>query len=101
MTATAFWHLAWKEYRAVRAFWLSMLALIVVLGGLVLATAANPVSGTVTIFHLALGAPAFFALGCAGAAFAIEREEGTYDFLRAAPIPAPLVLASKVAVSIL
>jgi ABC-type transport system involved in multi-copper enzyme maturation permease subunit len=101
MNPTAFLHLAWKEYRAVRAFWLSVVVLVVLLQLLSLALAANPTEGATAIYSLAIGAPAFFALGCAGAAFAVEQEEGTYDFLRASPIPGQLVLASKLAVTIL
>ena len=35
------------------------------------------------VFNFALGAPAFFAVGYAGSMFAAEKEEGTFEFLRA------------------
>ncbi len=45
-----------------------------------------------------LGFPALFAVGRAGVAFAGEQEEGTFDFLRTAPIRAGQLFASKLAV---
>ena len=37
------------------------------------------------LFALAVGAPAFYALGCCATIFATEREENTFDFLRTLP----------------
>jgi hypothetical protein len=99
MNSAAVLHLAWKEYRAIRGFWLSIVVLVV-LGQATAMALSEPGSSRVNwLYYLALAAPAFFALGCAGTAFAIEREEGTLDFLRASPISAQEVLTSKLGVA--
>ncbi|MEX0675663.1 MAG: hypothetical protein WD063_01220 [Pirellulales bacterium] len=91
--------LMWKEYRAVRAFWLSLVVLVVVAQGLIF-WLSDDVAGNVAVAcNIGLAAPAFFALGCAGAAFAVEREEGTFDFLQAAPVSARQVFTSKLALA--
>ena len=90
-----FRHLLWKEYRSIRLFWISMLALTVAIQLLILAFSQDKNETVLMIYHFALGAPAFFAVGAAGAAFAAEKEEGTFDFLRASPISAGQIVASK------
>ncbi len=95
MNFTPYWHLAWKEYRAVRLFWLAIIGLTVVGYFVVTSLAIEPPVRTAWIFNLALVAPVLFALGCAAAAFSGEQEEGTFEFLRAAPISSRQVLASK------
>ncbi len=42
-----------------------------------------------------------FALGCAGTAFAVEQEEGTFEFLRTIPVSARQVLIGKLLVAAL
>jgi hypothetical protein len=86
--------LVWKEYRAVRGFWLSIVALVVLLQWFVSAVSNSPESVTL-LYSIGLAAPAFFALGATGAAFAMEQEEGTFDFLRAAPVTAGQIFTSK------
>jgi ABC-type transport system involved in cytochrome c biogenesis permease component len=100
MNSAAVLHLAWKEYRAIRAFWLSIVALVVLAEATLLALSGPGTFRLHWIYHLALAAPAFFALGCAGTAFAMEREEGTFEFLSASPISAREVLASKLGVAL-
>src|SRR4029079_19463165 len=91
---TAFWRLTWKEYRAIRTFWLSIVGLVVLLSWVFVLT-QDRATAINLVFNFALGAPAFFAIGCAGAAFAGEKEEGTVEFLRASPASSGEVLASK------
>lgn len=106
MNANAYLRLAWKEYRAARAFWLAVVGLAIAAQWLAMSQAfglaalyAAPWVAVVTC-NIALAAPVFFALGCAGATFAVEREEGTFDFLRAAPISAGQVLATKLGLTL-
>jgi ABC-type transport system involved in multi-copper enzyme maturation permease subunit len=101
MNATPYLHLLWKEYRAIRAFWLSMVILVLGAQWLTLSLSSDAAFSLKLVYSLALGAPAFFALGAAGTSFALEQEEGTYDFLRAAPVSARQVLTSKLGLTIL
>ncbi len=101
MNATPYLHLLWKEYRAIRAFWLSLVVMVMGALWLTMALASDPTSRLNLVYSLALGAPAFFALGAAGTGFALEKEEGTFDFLRAAPVSARQVLTSKLGLTIL
>ena len=101
MNATPYLHLLWKEYRAIRAFWLSLVLLVMGALWLTMALSTDASYSRNLVFSLALGAPAFFALGAAGTAFALEQEEGTFDFLQAAPVSAWQVLSSKLGLTIL
>jgi hypothetical protein len=101
MNATPYLHLLWKEYRAIRAFWLSLVVLVLGAQWLTMALSIDAAFSLKLVYSLALGAPAFFALGAAGTSFALEQEEGTFDFLRAAPISAWQVLTSKLGLTIL
>jgi hypothetical protein len=101
MNSTPYLHLAWKEYRAVRLFWVAIVGLTVI-GDVVATNLTNdPALRTTWIFNLALVPPVLFALGCAAAGFSGEREEGTFEFLRAAPISSQQVLTSKLCVAML
>ena len=100
MNATPYLHLLWKEYRAIRAFWLSLVVLVMGAQWLTMAVSSDAAFTLNLVYSLALGAPAFFALGAAGTAFALEKEEGTFDFLRAAPVSARQVLTSKLGLTI-
>lgn len=101
MNATPYLHLLWKEYRAIRAFWLSLVVLVLGAQWLTMAVSSDAAFSLNLVYSLALGAPAFFALGAAGTGFALEKEEGTFDFLRAAPVSARQVLTSKLGLTIL
>ncbi len=101
MNAMPYLHLLWKEYRAIRAFWLSLVILVLGAQWLTMALSIDAAFSLKLVYSLALGAPAFFALGAAGTSFALEQEEGTYDFLRAAPVSARQVLTSKLGLTIL
>jgi hypothetical protein len=96
MSATPYLHLCWKEYRAIRLFWIAIVLLVLALqwlGPMILYGV-----GTLVEFNIALAFPALFAVGSAGVAFAGEKEEGTFDFLCAAPIRSGQLLASKLVV---
>jgi hypothetical protein len=99
MNLTATLRLVWKEYRAVRGFWLSIVVLVVLLQWFISAVSYSPTSVTL-LYSIGLAAPAFFAIGATGAAFAMEREEGTLDFLRTAPVTAGQVFASKLGLAV-
>lgn len=101
MNATPYLHLLWKEYRAIRAFWLSLVVLVLGAQWLTMSLSIDAAFSLKLVYSLALGAPAFFALGAAGTSFALEQEEGTFDFLRAAPVSARQVLTSKLGLTIL
>ena len=94
-----FWRLAWKEYRAIRLFWLMLAGLSVLLQWMTVALWPSEPSVVTLVYNYALGVPVLFAVACAATTFAVEREEGTSEFLRAAPISAWQVLASKLAIA--
>lgn len=95
MNATAFWHLAWKEYRACRGFWLALVALVALADALLTTQVQPKGAESNLVFGLALWAPVLFAVGSAGASFAVEREEGTIEFLREVAASRKHVFASK------
>ncbi len=97
---TLFGHLLWKEYRAIRAFWLALIVLAVGLASLVVALSTDAAWTNLFVYNLALAAPAFFALGCAGTAFALEKEDGTFEWLRASPVKSGQVFGSKLVLAI-
>lgn len=86
--------LLWKEYRQLRPFWLAMAGLTV-LAELVahLATAGRDV---LPVYWIAIGLPAFYALGCGATMFAGEHEGGTYQWLRALPLTCRTTYFTKV-----
>jgi hypothetical protein len=99
--ATPYLHLFWKEYRAARTFWLALVALVILAQLLTLALSQEQKTTLAIIYGFALAAPVLFALGSAGAAFAIEKEEGTYDFLQAIPVTARQLVTGKLLLTVL
>lgn len=100
MTANAFWHLAWKEYRVNRAYWLSLVVLVMIADvSTAMMSPRVPTALNAMILGLSLAAPALFAVGSAGMAFAMEREEGTLEFLRGVAASPKQLLASKLFVT--
>jgi hypothetical protein len=93
--------LLWKEYRAIRGFWIALVVLVVLIQFITITFSQDARDSMGLIYNFALGAPAFFAIGCAGAAFAMEQEEGTFEFLRAGPATSNQVLISKLAIAFL
>jgi hypothetical protein len=94
---SAYRHLVWKEYRAIRAFWL---ALVVLSLGLQFFVSLVFSDSRMIVFNVALATPVFFAVGCIGTAFAIEKEDGSYDWLRASPATDLQVFIGKVGLCI-
>ncbi len=97
MSNPIFWRLVWKEYRMLRAFWISM-AVLTVLGQLWVLKFARSVSvqdRVDALFTLALVFPAFYALGCGATLFATERENATYPFQRSLPVSARKLFFAK------
>ena len=95
------YHIFWKEYRQMRGFWLSILVMTAVLQLIVLAsTLDSPARGDAP-YSLAVCFAALYALGCGATMFALEHENGTYDFLRALPTRALPTLLGKIAFTII
>ncbi|MHB8897858.1 MAG: hypothetical protein ACYC6Y_03825, partial [Thermoguttaceae bacterium] len=89
----------WKEYRQIRAFWWSVFALTVLLQ-LIVAVASGGEQAE-PVYGLALCFSVLYALGCGATMFAVEHENGTYEFLRALPVKAWTTFVSKMAYSLL
>ncbi len=96
MNAAPYTHLIWKEYRAIRGFWIALIALAVFMQLLVLAFAQDRGWATEFVYNIALATPVFFAIGCIGTAYAIEKEDGTFEWLRSSPASDAQLFISKV-----
>ncbi len=96
MNGPIFWRIVWKEYRLQRGFWIAMAVLTVMLQLLVLWSVDKPDQRIVTLFGVALGVSAFYALGCGATLFATEHETGTYAFQRALPVSPWWLFVGKV-----
>ncbi|MFM9964218.1 MAG: hypothetical protein ACKV2Q_23685 [Planctomycetaceae bacterium] len=94
-----FWRMAWKELMAARDFWLAVLGIVALLDGLAWLMFRDTQTRDSTIVVIAILLPLLHALGCGAISFAIEREDGTHDWLRRISAPADAVLAAKLAVS--
>jgi ABC-type transport system involved in multi-copper enzyme maturation permease subunit len=100
MTTAIFWRFFWKEYRVMRAFWISM-ACLAMLAQLSLVAFPGLTHSTATwTFSFALIFPALYAVACGATMFAAEKEDGTYDFLRDLPATVWRILAGKVAFAV-
>ncbi len=89
----------WKELLSVRDFWLAVLGIVIVFD--VGAYFLFRVVETREIALVALGVlmPLLHSLGCGAITFALEREDGTQDWLRRISAPAGAVFAAKLLVS--
>jgi hypothetical protein len=85
----------WKEYRQMRGFWLAVLGLTVMLQVIVYVAAAGMEAGP--LYGLAVCFSVLYALGCGATTFAVEHENGTYEFLRSLPTRGLPTFFSKVA----
>ena len=95
MTAAIFWRFLWKEYRVMRAFWISM-AVVALLAQLsLIAFPGLTHSAAAWTFSFALIFPALYAVACGATMFAAEKEDGTYEFLRSLPVTAWRLLTGK------
>ena len=96
MTGRIFsYHIFWKEYRQMRSFWLSLLLVAVMLQLIIFAmTEHGHPQDSMT--GMAVCFAALYALGCGATMFAMEHDNGTYDFLRALPTNGLSTFLSKV-----
>lgn len=85
----------WKEYRQMRGFWLGLFGITVLLQVILCFTAHGAAADS--LYGLALCFTVLYALGCGATAFALEHENGTYDFLRALPTKGLQTFVSKIA----
>ncbi len=92
--------LAWKEFRTLRAFLLTLLGAAVVLQGLASWIVGNFWAPQQMNFLVPIWIPVMFSLACASVAFAGEREDGTDQLLSRLAVP-PLTLWSvKLAINV-
>ena len=100
MTAAIFWRFLWKEYRVMRAFWISMACLAVLAQLSLIAFPGITHNAAAWTFSFALIFPALYAVACGATMFAAEKEEGTYEFLRSLPVTAWRLLSGKLAFAV-
>ncbi len=88
-----FTRMLWKELRVLRPFWFTVVGMIIAFGGLLLWLGKKELwlgqGETWRDGALAVSAMMFsllYALGCGAMSYANEREEGTWDLLRAWPL---------------
>ncbi|MBC7818147.1 MAG: hypothetical protein IAG10_14770, partial [Planctomycetaceae bacterium] len=90
-----FWRMAWKELLAARDFWLAVLGIVVLLDGVAWWMFREVPTRHLTLVWVGVSLPLLHSLGCGAIAFAIEREDGTHDWLRRISAPAGAVFAAK------
>ncbi len=100
-TTAIFWRFLWKEYRVMRAFWISMAVLAVLAQLALVAFPGLTHYAAAWTFSFALIFPALYAVACGATMFAAEKEEGTYEFLRSLPVTAWRILTGKLAFAVL
>ena len=94
-----FGRMLWKELLAVRDFWLAVLGIVIVfdVGAYFLFRVVE--TREIAIVVLGVLMPLLHSLGCGAIAFALEREDGTQDWLRRISAPAGAVFAAKLLIS--
>ncbi len=92
MTTDVFRRVLWKEYRMLRSFWLMLVA--IVLGGQAIAYAGG--AEAIGLYMIVSLATVLYTLGVSASVFAVEREEGTDNFLEALPVRSKELFAPKV-----
>ncbi|HET6879063.1 MAG TPA: hypothetical protein VFI31_02840 [Pirellulales bacterium] len=93
--------LVWKEYRALRSFWLALAVFGLACDASIFAFVGQPQERLPGLLAFAGVLPAGFALGAGAILFALEREEATRDFLRYLPVTSPRLFTSKVTTAML
>lgn len=102
MNTTLLYRLVWKETRALRALWLSLLGL-----GLLLSVAVvcfgdrHGLYRAMLLFNFAAWIPAVYSLALVAMAFAGEREEGTDQLLSRLAAPPLALLSVKLSLNLL
>src|SRR3972149_4321806 len=76
---------AWKEYRTLRALWLAVAVLGVVVQLISRALAAPAADVPSIMLGMALGATILYAIGASSILFSVEHEEETHQFLSGLP----------------
>ena len=94
-----FGRMAWKELLAARDFWLAVLGIVALLDGAAWFVLRDLQTRDSTVIVIGVMMPILHALGCGAISFAIEREDGTHDWLRRISAPADAVFAAKFVVS--
>lgn len=94
-----FWRMFWKEALSVRDFWLAVLGILIVLDMCFFWLFRDFAARDSVIVALGVMMPLLHSLGCGAIAFALEREDGTQDWLRRISAPAGAVFAAKLLVS--
>jgi ABC-type transport system involved in multi-copper enzyme maturation permease subunit len=89
---------AWKEYRMLRALWLSVAALAIVELLFSRLVVIDRVTLPQLLFASALFAAVLYAVGAASIVFSIEHDEETYNFLAGLPITSPPLFIGKLLV---
>ncbi len=100
MNTAIFWRFLWKEYRVMRAFWISMAVLAVLAQLSMTAFPGLTQHAAAWTFCFALVFPALYAVACGATMFVAEKEDGTYEFLRSLPVTAWRLLSSKLAFAV-
>ena len=100
MTTAIFWRFLWKEYRVMRAFWISMACLTVLAQLSLVAFPGLTHYAAAWTFSFALIFPALYAVACGATMFAAEKEDATYEFLRGLPVTAWRILTGKLAFAV-
>ena len=100
MTGSAVSRFVWKEYRVMRGFWIS-LVLMALLGQLTVVAYPPQTVFVPMLFAVALMGTSLYALGSGATMFATEREEETYELLRAPPVAARQVVVGKLAFAVM
>jgi hypothetical protein len=95
----AFWRVAWKELLAARDFWLAVVGFVVLFDGLGWWVFRHQETRDAAWITMSIVLPLLHSLGCGAIAFAIEREDGTQDWLRRVSAPASALFAAKLLVS--
>lgn len=92
------WKMVWKEYRQQRGLWLVLAACALALQVVIVCAEMldNRSAAPEVLFAIGLMFSCWFALGSGATLFAGEHDAGTYDTLRAFPVPARHVLTGKV-----
>lgn len=95
MNRTPFLRVLWKEYRAQRALWWSMVGITLFFQLWVLGLVTSEVERVKLLFGVSLIWPALYSMGCGALLFAAEHDEGTFEFQRCLPVTAGQLLSGK------
>lgn len=94
-----FVRMLWKELLAVRDFWLAVIGILIVLDGCAYWGFRVAETREIAITALGILMPLLHSLGCGAIVFALEREDGTQDWLRRISAPAGAVFTAKLLMS--